>query len=59
MRPLSVLAVQPFLFPYFHVRNNEIYSQRLENIVDIEFVEHLTNCIGVTAPLLERIKTVE
>ena len=27
MRPLAVLAVQPSLFPYFHVRNNEIYSQ--------------------------------
>ena len=33
--------------------------KRLENIVDIEFVEHLTNCIGVTAPLLERRKTVQ
>ena len=26
MSPLAVLAVQPSLFPYFHVRNNEIYS---------------------------------
>ena len=31
----------------------------VENIVVKEFVEHLTNCIGVTAPLLERRKTVE
>ena len=30
MSPLAVLAVQPSLFPYFHVRNNEIYSRHFD-----------------------------